>query len=102
MNWSDLAEQYCELQGCSALSVAAEKNGKKKSELTGKRKSIIKAAQAVEFAYNKNPEATREEHRKEAYGFILGSVLLTFLIQALISAFIKAAIEWFLDAIHSK
>lgn len=102
MNWDLLAEHYCTLQGCSENQLTTEINKKKKNELNSKRKNIIKAAKAVENAVNKNPNGTREEHRKEAYAFILGSILLTFLVQALISAVIRAAIEWFLDAAHSK
>lgn len=102
MNWAAVTEQYCELQNCAENQVMREGNAKKKNELARRRKSIFRAAQAVETAVRENPNGTKEEHRKAVYTFILGSILLTFLVQALLSAVIRAAIEWFLDLVHSK
>lgn len=98
MNWEQLIDECYTEQGCAiAQSAGSAVAGHK---LVRRRDDIRRAANAVRKAYEMDPTADRETVRKQACGFVIGGVILVFLLQAFLSVGIKLAIEWFLDRIY--
>jgi len=102
MNWDAMTAELCTLCDCHPAQLTGmEESSKKYRQLLRKQNDIHTAAKAVRKAYEKNPNASREELRKETYKSLAGSVVLLLLVQVLLTAFMKYVIEWFLDQIFN-
>lgn len=105
MNWNQLTEECCQEHNCSDQQIAMAMSGPYSPIITRdmrrKRGEVQRAAAAIQRAYEANPQASRDELRKQTYKFLIGGVILTFLLQALLSVVVKMAIEWFLNRIFN-
>ena len=105
MNWDQLTEECCQEQGCSDQQIAMAMSGPYSPILTQnmrrKQNDVQRASAAIRRAYENNPTASRDDLRRQAYKFLIGGVILTFLLQALLSVVVKMAIEWFLNRIFN-
>jgi len=105
MNWDQLTDEYCQSEGCSDQHIAMAMAGPYSPIITQgmrrKQRNARRAAAAVRQAYEANPTASREELRNQSYKFLIGGVILTFLLQSLVSVAVKMAIEWFLNRIFN-
>lgn len=102
MNWDAMTAELCTLNDCHpAQLTGVDANSKQYRRLLQKQNDIRKAAKAIRNAYEKKPNASREELRKETYKSLVGSVVLLLLVQVLLTAFMKYVIEWFLDQIFN-
>lgn len=102
MNWDEMLSTYLEVQCCSDAKVVEQRignNRKKASQLLQKQQEILKAFDAIKFAYAENPNASVDELKTKAYSFILGSTIFLFLAQLIISSVIRTAIDWFIKEI---
>jgi hypothetical protein len=105
MNWDQLTDEYCQEQGCSDQHIAMAMSGPYSPIITQsmrrKQTDVQRAVTALRRAYENNPTASRDELRRQTYKFLIGGVVLTFLLQALLSVVVKMAIEWFLNRIFN-
>lgn len=107
MNWDQWAEEFCEKYGCSTAQMAcvsADGSVTKKqlSILTTQRKDIYRAMEAVKKAYELNPNATRQQMKKQTYKFLTSSIMLSILVSIVISLVTKLAVEWLLDNVFNQ
>ena len=106
MNWDALTSECCREHGCSDqqidMAVAGPYSRTIVQDMRRKQVDVRTASDAVRRAYLANPQASREEMRRQSYKFILGGIILSIILQALLSVVVKMAIEWFLDHVFNK
>ncbi len=101
MNWAELTEKCCNVQGCSLYSIPKTTltvtSRRFAQGLLKKRENISKVALAVQKAYEANPTGTREQIQEQATKFIVSSFILFFIGSLLLNKVMSIALTWFLD-----
>jgi hypothetical protein len=98
MNWESIYEEFCRKQNAStdqySLAIGGN-NSRHIFQIEQKRKDALRAMDAVKEAYEKYPNSSPDQLKREAKKLIAGNPLVFILLQVLLSATIKLAIDYF-------
>lgn len=70
--------------------------------VVSRRTDVRRAIEAVKQAYERNPGASPDKVRREAYRSLAGSILLIIFMQFILPIIVKAAVEWLIDRLYSE
>jgi hypothetical protein len=104
MNWTELTEECCNVQGCAMSSFPKTRITPAAKRLTydllKKREDVRRVALAVKKSYEANPNGTEEQVRKQAVKFITGGLIFFFVGSFLLNQVMTMALNWFLKRLY--